>query len=483
MADLRLGASDAQEGEEHGASGSDTRLAPLHGHEQGQDSAECESAGCAQPLKLPSLSALGITDTIRTALGKSPSPAGRSAEALVKSLSPRTAAGASPGITDDQDSGSGSGAEAVDMHRASRTGASSSGMLEILAAVSADSASGHRGSKGGLASSVQRCLWSTCTQIFSSIDELVRHLYKLHVATNRASISRVEPPGREQQARHAALEMICKWASCETRARGAEALIDHVCRDHLDAEQVLHRCGWTGCGREFETIDMLTEHLSAEHIGSGHSTYVCRWEGCERAERPFAQRQRALRHIQTHTGAKPFSCGVCTKRFSEAHIMQQHLRVHTGERPFKCAQSGCGKEFAVSSALTIHRRTHTGEKPYECRFDGCVRRFAESSNLTKHMRIHTGERPFKCPQTECGKTFSRPDQVSRHRRIHTGQKPLPCPVDQCNKMFTTPSTRLNHLRSLHPSAMHMALPYASAPAGSEHSSTHSSKHSRLSTEE
>ncbi|KAJ1783584.1 zinc-finger protein, partial [Coemansia sp. RSA 2399] len=438
MADPRLGVSDAQEGE-YGASANDARLPPLHGHVQGRESAECESAGCALPLRLPSLSALGITDTIRTVLTKSPPGLLAASPRVVDGLGLEQKAGAEEHLR--QGAGSVNRAEAVGSQRPNRDGASPSGALELLAAASTQSeskaeaavgmwegpANGSR-SGGGLALSVQRCLWSTCTQIFSSIDELVRHLYKLHVATNRTSISRWPSLAEgQQQPRHPALDFMCKWASCETRAHGTEELIDHVCKDHLDAEKVLHRCGWTGCGCAFETIDMLTEHLSDEHIGSGHSTYVCRWEGCDRAEKPFAQRQRALRHIQTHTGAKPFSCQVCSKRFSEAHIMQQHLRVHTGEKPFKCAQSGCGKEFAVSSALTIHRRTHTGEKPYECRFDGCVQRFAESSNMTKHMRIHTGERPFKCPQTECGKTFSRPDQVSRHRRIHTGQKPLPCP--------------------------------------------------------
>ncbi|ORZ27276.1 hypothetical protein BCR41DRAFT_317947 [Lobosporangium transversale] len=179
-----------------------------------------------------------------------------------------------------------------------------------------------------------------------------------------------------------------------------------------------HRCGWKGCGRVFSNFDSLTTHLSEDHVGTGKSEYVCEWEGCERNGRGFGQRQKAMRHIQTHTGDKPYQCQLCKKRFSEANIMAQHMRTHTGEKPFKCPEPGCGREFSISGALTIHRRVHTGEKPFKCKFEGCDKWFAESSNLTKHLRVHTGERPFQCPFPGCEKRFSRPDQVTRHKRTH-----------------------------------------------------------------
>lgn len=51
----------------------------------------------------------------------------------------------------------------------------------------------------------------------------------------------------------------------------------------------------------FQTFDELTDHVSEEHIGSGHSEYVCMWENCERNGKPFNQRQKVMRHIQTRT--------------------------------------------------------------------------------------------------------------------------------------------------------------------------------------
>ncbi|PWN49909.1 hypothetical protein IE53DRAFT_387843 [Violaceomyces palustris] len=179
-----------------------------------------------------------------------------------------------------------------------------------------------------------------------------------------------------------------------------------------------HVCGWKGCKEIFGSHQGLTQHITEVHVGSGKRTYECQWEGCSRAKegRKFNQRQKVLRHIQTHTGDRPFKCQICSKRFSEPNTLQQHMRTHTQERPYRCDFPGCGKSFSVAGSLTIHKRVHSGDKPFECKFPGCGKRFSESSNLTKHSRTHSGERPFKCP--ECGKAFSRPDQVNRHRRVH-----------------------------------------------------------------
>lgn len=293
-----------------------------------------------------------------------------------------------------------------------------------------------------------RCLWTGCTAEFISQEDLLPHVSQLHV------------PIPEND--HA----LCLWESCETEQTDGDQLLHHLRADHhivlppagaaaaLEArplrpeikakpiaakEPVIapnplsppiqddrdassgeeqHRCRWKGCKRSFSNYDSLTTHLSEDHIGTGKGEYVCEWEGCERNGRGFGQRQKAMRHIQTHTGDKPYQCSICKKRFSEANIMAQHMRIHTGEKPFKCPEPGCGRSFSISGALTIHRRIHTGEKPFKCKFEGCNKWFAESSNLTKHLRVHTGERPSQCPFPGCEKRFSRPDQLTRHKRTH-----------------------------------------------------------------
>lgn len=113
----------------------------------------------------------------------------------------------------------------------------------------------------------------------------------------------------------------------DTEADGEAAVLTHDC------EKVAHVCAWLGCGAcPFPSCDALTAHISADHVGTGKSQYHCYWEGCSRhGEHGFSSKQKILRHLQSHTGHRPFQCQICQQNFSEAATLQQHMRRHTQE--------------------------------------------------------------------------------------------------------------------------------------------------------
>ncbi|EJF59994.1 hypothetical protein DICSQDRAFT_33224, partial [Dichomitus squalens LYAD-421 SS1] len=48
----------------------------------------------------------------------------------------------------------------------------------------------------------------------------------------------------------------------------------------------------------------------------------------------------------------------------------------------------CSKRFNRPSSLAIHVNTHTGAKPFTCAYPGCNRKFNVNSNMRRHYRNH-----------------------------------------------------------------------------------------------
>ncbi|KAL8295391.1 hypothetical protein RB600_001060 [Gaeumannomyces tritici] len=180
--------------------------------------------------------------------------------------------------------------------------------------------------------------------------------------------------------------------------------------------------GASCCGQVFDNPKDLNLHVIGYHVKMlerSDGGYVCGWQGCKRSsegKKGFPQKSKIERHVQTHTGEKPYKCPTCHITFSAKQALDQHELIHKGSKPLPCEYPGCNKTFRQQSARTMHMRTHTKVKPLACNI--CGRRFSESSNLSKHRRTHAEVGAFMCRHPGCSKTFHRMDQLRRHKKTH-----------------------------------------------------------------
>ncbi|PVG03111.1 hypothetical protein CPB86DRAFT_779462, partial [Serendipita vermifera] len=235
------------------------------------------------------------------------------------------------------------------------------------------------------------CQWGNCSATFAApndgsqpsviqnpsdpdIDMLLAHLFAFHV------------PQPEEETPTPVLSHTTSHTSSNDSNDTSSIITSPITPTSGEApDGTLHTCDWADCGQTFTTVDELTDHIAEVHVGHGKSFYDCLWKGCDRhGDNGFPSRQKVLRHIQKHSGYKPYVCNICNEHFAESTSLQQHMRRHTHEKPYVCDFPGCGKAFAVPGGLRIHKRAHYGEKPFKCPEPGCDKAFAESSNLAKH---------------------------------------------------------------------------------------------------
>lgn len=160
------------------------------------------------------------------------------------------------------------------------------------------------------------------------------------------------------------------------------------------------------CGKTLQSYSGFIGHLQ------NHEP-VKQFE-CPHCGERFSRKFRLKHHMQWHTGETPFQCEVCSKRFVHKVALYKHKMIHDNEsKRLECQV--CGFKTRTKAHLERHTRSHTGAKPFACPV--CNKRFSQMYNMKAHLREHENpgsnrHRRFHCPK--CTHTFINEQNYLTH---------------------------------------------------------------------
>lgn len=87
-------------------------------------------------------------------------------------------------------------------------------------------------------------------------------------------------------------------------------------------EYTIFCCPCSDCGKEYRSRFNLRRHFEKYHLGK-------KFNLCKTCNKSFASRQILREHLYRHSGAKPYRCAFCRKRFRQYSHLSVHKKSHT----------------------------------------------------------------------------------------------------------------------------------------------------------
>ncbi|XP_034358643.1 zinc finger and BTB domain-containing protein 40 isoform X2 [Arvicanthis niloticus] len=205
------------------------------------------------------------------------------------------------------------------------------------------------------------------------------------------------------------------------------------------------------CRMSFSTLQDHRKHIHEVHSKEYHPCPTC--------GKIFSAPSMLERHMVTHVGGKPFSCGICNKAYQQLSGLWYHNRTHHPDvfaaqnhrsPKFSSLQcTSCDKTFSNTIEHKKHIKTeHADLKFHEC--SQCKELFPTPALLQVHVKCqHSGSQPFRC--LYCAATFRFPGALQHHVTTeHFKQSESTFPCELCGELFTSQAQLDGHLESEHP---------------------------------
>uniref|UniRef100_A0A3P8TYA1 C2H2-type domain-containing protein n=1 Tax=Amphiprion percula TaxID=161767 RepID=A0A3P8TYA1_AMPPE len=123
-------------------------------------------------------------------------------------------------------------------------------------------------------------------------------------------------------------EQPCHWIDCSATYSSQEELVRHIEKVHIDQRKGEEfACFWAGCVRRHKPFNARYKLLIHMRVHSGEKPNKCMFEGCSKA---FSRLENLKIHLRSHTGEKPYMCQHpgCLKAFSNSSDRAKHQRTH-----------------------------------------------------------------------------------------------------------------------------------------------------------